>query len=66
MADKCKICKKPFLRSHRWRRVWHKVLWFRWSHREHRNCTQPDLVPAKRLKGEVPLPFPDGDKLSVR
>lgn len=56
--EKCKKCGSPFYRSHRWRKVNHRFLFWTWSHREHLNCQQPELGPSKRLKGEVPLPFP--------
>ena len=54
----CQRCKEPILKTHRWRTVYHKFLWFTWQTSEHRDCAHPSSVPkVKRLKGEVPLPF---------
>jgi hypothetical protein len=58
MRQTCSKCKRRFFRSHRWHRRYHRFLFWTWTTREHFNCRQPELGPVKRLKGEVPLPFP--------
>ena len=55
----CNKCKSAILKTHRWRTVWHKFLWFRWETIQHRDCARPTEIHkhVTRLKGEVPLPF---------
>jgi hypothetical protein len=59
----CSKCKQQIGRSHRWREVNHVFLWlFRWKTVQHHNCERPCAGPVKtvkRLKGEVPLLFPE-------
>ena len=56
----CSKCKSPITRTHRFHAVHHKFLFFHWTTTEHRDCEHPTEIHkrVKRLKGEVPLPFP--------
>jgi hypothetical protein len=55
----CTLCHLPIAKSHRWKTVYHRFLFWTWASFEHRNCAQPRQPGVKRLKGEVPLPFPE-------
>lgn len=60
----CSKCHLPIQKTHRWRTVYHRFLFWTWQTTEHRNCQNPEINPnnpyaVKRLKGEVPLPFMD-------
>lgn len=57
----CNLCHLPIQKSHRWKTVYHRFLFWTWASFEHRDCARPtENTPAvKRLKGEVPLPFMD-------
>ena len=58
----CSACKKPIAKTHRWRQTWHRFLFWTWRTYSHHHCDRPESGPAKpRLKGEVPLPFPEVD-----
>ena len=61
MKRNCKTCKKPILKVHRWKQTHHRFLFWTWKTFAHRDCNHPTEAPlvVKRLKGEVPLPFPD-------
>lgn len=53
----CHDCQKPILKAHRWHQVHRRFLFWKLTYVVHRNCSQPELAPVKRIKG--PLPFPE-------
>ena len=60
----CSRCKEPIAKTHRWHYVNRKLLWWTVTKIEHRDCKHPEMNPhnpyaVRRLKGEVPLPFPE-------
>ena len=55
----CKACGSPVLKRHRWRNVNRRFLWWTWKVVMHLNCKSPEEGAVTRLKGEVPLPFPE-------
>jgi hypothetical protein len=56
----CTKCKRPILKTHRWHQRWHHLIFWHWRSYAHHNCLNPYAGPgAKRLDGEVPLPFPE-------
>ena len=64
----CSRCKEQIKRGHRYHIVTSRLLGFLWTVKrpEHWYCDDPTQFPAtkaptQRLKGEVPLPFPEPD-----
>ena len=61
----CSKCNLAIAKHHRWHTQHHAITIFgftiwRWSTTAHRDCEHPTEIHkrVKRLKGEVPLPFP--------
>lgn len=52
-APRCSLCKNPIRRTHRFRVVHHRFLWFRWETRVHRDCNHPHMEPKFETK---PIP----------
>ena len=56
----CFRCGERIKQRHRWHYVRRNFLFWVLEHTEHRNCANPHLTNVPhRLKGEVPLPFPE-------
>jgi hypothetical protein len=58
----CSRCKEQIKRGHRYHIVASRLLGFLWTVKraEHYSCPNPTHGPSpKRLRGEVPLPFPE-------
>jgi hypothetical protein len=58
----CSRCNHTIRRTERWHKVKSRLWGFLWTVEkpEHYSCLHPQNGPSpKRLKGEVPLPFPD-------
>ena len=49
-APRCSRCGEPILQTHRWRLVYHRFLFFRWSTQEHRQClTEKGSIQVKQI-----------------
>jgi hypothetical protein len=60
----CSRCKDQIKRGHRYHIVASRFLGFLWTVKRpaHYSCPNPTHGPSpKRLRGEVPLPFPEPD-----